>query len=159
MPATPLIDFACLNLDTLHATREDVRRFLKQRGRFEMLDGVLHLDPETGLVVAYVDVKKDAWWARDHIPGRPLFPGALMIEAAAQMITYGYMQRAPDLHDTFLGFAGVDGVRFRGTVEPDCRLIFAGRPERIRKTMFTYMTQGFVDGRLVFEAEIMGMAV
>ena len=28
--------------------------------------------------------------ARGHIPGRPLFPGVLMIEAAAQLSSYVY---------------------------------------------------------------------
>ncbi len=159
MPSTPLIDFDALPLDKPVATREHVRRFLKQRGRFELLDGIAFASAEQNLIVAFIDVAHDAWWASDHIPGRPLFPGALMIEAAAQMCTYDFLQRQPELTDAFLGFAGVNEVRFRGTVEPGCRFYLAGRVERIRRTMFTYATQGFVDRKLVYEGEIMGMAV
>jgi 3-hydroxyacyl-[acyl-carrier-protein] dehydratase len=159
MPSTPLIDFDALPLDKPVATREQVRRFLKQRGRFELLDGIAYANAGQNLVVAFIDVARDAWWVSDHIPGRPLFPGALMIEAAAQMCTYDFLQRQPELKDAFLGFAGVNEVRFRGTVEPGCRFYLAGRVERIRRTMFTYATQGFVDRKLVYEGEIMGMAV
>ena len=159
MPAVPLIDFDALNLDAVHATREEVRGSIMQRGRFEMLDGIAHLDLENDLVVAFIDVHADAWWASDHVPGRPLFPGALMIEAAAQMCTYDFMQRQPEMADTFVGFAGVDKVRFRGTVEPETRMYFAGRVTRIRRSMFTYTTQGFVDRKLVYEGEVMGMIV
>lgn len=159
MPAVPLIDFDALNLDTVQATREDVRKFIMQRGRFEMLDGIVHLDLENDLVISYVDIHADAWWASDHVPGRPLFPGALMIEASAQMCTYDFMQRTPDMKDTFVGFAGVDKVRYRGTVEPECRMYFAGRVTRIRSNMFTYSTQGFVNRKLVYEGDIMGMVV
>ena len=159
MPAVPLIDFDALNLDAVHATREEVRGSIMQRGRFEMLDGIAHLDLENDLVVAFIDVHADAWWASDHVPGRPLFPGALMIEAAAQMCTYDFMQRQPEMADTFVGFAGVDKVRFRGTVEPETRMYFAGRVTRIRRSMFTYTTQGFVDRKHVYEGEVMGMIV
>jgi hypothetical protein len=38
-------------------------------------------------------------------------------------------------------------------------MYFAGRVIRIRRSMFTYMTQGFVDRKLVYEGEIMGMIV
>jgi 3-hydroxyacyl-[acyl-carrier-protein] dehydratase len=159
MPSAPLIDFDAIQLDSVHATREEVRRFIMQRGRFELLDGIAHLDLERDLVVGFVDVHAGAWWAADHVPGRPLFPGALMIEASAQLCTYDFMQRQPEMRDVFVGFAGVDKVRYRGTVEPECRMFFAGRVTRIRSSMFTYATQGFVDRKLVYEGEIMGMVV
>ena len=159
MPTAPLIDFDSLSLDRVVATREDIRRVIMQRGRFEMLDGISHVDHEGNLVVGFLDVHADAWWARDHVPGRPLFPGALMIEAAAQLCTFDFMARQPEMIDTFVGFAGVDKVRYRGVVEPDSRMIFAGRVTRLRSSMFTYATQGFVDRKLVYEGDIMGMVV
>jgi len=159
MPTAPLIDFDALDLDRVVATRAQIRELIRQRGRFEMLDGIAHVDPERPLVVAYLDVTADAWWASDHVPGRPLFPGALMIESAAQMCTFDFLHRQPALKDKFLGFAGMDKVRFRGTVEPGCRMYFAGTPVRVRSTMFTYATQGFVERKLVYEGEIMGMVV
>jgi 3-hydroxyacyl-[acyl-carrier-protein] dehydratase len=119
MPAVPLIDFDALDLGKVVATREDIRRVIMQRGRMELLDGIAHVDRENALVVAFVDVRGDAWWASDHVPGRPLFPGVLMIEAAAQMCTYDFMHRQPDMQGTFVGFAGVDRVRFRAAVEPE----------------------------------------
>ena len=159
MPAAPLIDFDALDLGKVVATREDIRRVIMQRGRMELLDGIAHVDRENALVVAFVDVRADAWWASDHVPGRPIFPGVLMIEAAAQMCTYDFMHRQPDMQGTFVGFAGVDRVRFRAAVEPECRMHFAGRVTRIRSNMFSYTTQSFVGRKLVFEADILGMVV
>jgi 3-hydroxyacyl-[acyl-carrier-protein] dehydratase len=159
MPSAPLLDFETVDLDQVIATREEIREVIMQRGRFEMLDGIAHMDHEGDLVVGFLDLAADAWWAPDHVPGRPLFPGALMIEAAAQLCTFDFMRRQPDMTDTFVGFAGVNKVRYRGTVEPACRMYFAGRVIRIRRSMFTYMTQGFVDRKLVYEGEIMGMIV
>lgn len=159
MPTTPLLDFDALDLSRSVVPMEDVRKICKQRGQLEMLDGVLHFDLESDLVVGYKDVRADDWWAPFHIPGRPVFPGALMIEAAAQLCTYHFIHRRPDLDGAFVGFGGLDNTRFRAVVEPDCRLILAGRCARIRSRMFTYQTQGYVDRRLVFESDVLGVVV
>ena len=72
--------------DRLVFTREDMQEVLRQRGRFSIVDGVLHLEPGgDDWVVGYIDVRSDAWWAPDHIPGRPILPGMLMVEASAQL--------------------------------------------------------------------------
>jgi 3-hydroxymyristoyl/3-hydroxydecanoyl-(acyl carrier protein) dehydratase len=159
MPSAPLIDFAALDLSRVVVGREEVRRFCKQRGEFEMLDGLLHFDLEGRRAVGFKDLRADAWWASGHIPGRPIFPGALQCEGAAQLCTYDFMHRRQDLAGAFVGFAGMNNTRFRGIVEPPCRLIWVGEVQSIRRTMFTYYAQGFVDRKLVFETEIMGVVV
>ena len=160
MPAASLIDFDSVDLSNVVATREDLALYLKQRGRFAMLDGVLHEDVPGNLVVGYADIRADAWWASDHIPGRPIFPGALMIESAAQLATYDFVRNRNLVEpDAFLGFGGLGKTRFRGEVTPPSRMVFAACMRRARKTMFTYELQGFVDGRLVFESEVMGVVL
>jgi 3-hydroxyacyl-[acyl-carrier-protein] dehydratase len=159
MPSAPLIDFETLDLSRVVVTGEDVREFCKQRGPFEMLDGLLYFDLEGKRAVGFKDLAPTDWWAAGHIPGRPIFPGALQCEGAAQLCTYDFMHRRPDLAGTFVGFAGMNKTRFRGIVEPPCRLIWVGEVQTIRTTMFTYYAQGFVDRKLVFETEIMGVVV
>jgi 3-hydroxyacyl-[acyl-carrier-protein] dehydratase len=124
-----------------------------------MLDGLLHFDLESNLVVGFKDIHADDWWAGGHVPGRPIFPGVLQCEGAAQVCTFDFMHRRPDLEGAFVGFAGMNKTRFRGIVEPPCRMIWAGAVGNIRTTMFTYQAQGFVDRKLVFETEIMGVVV
>ena len=159
MPSEPLIDFDTIDLSQEAVSMDAVREVCKQRGQFEMLDGIVHFDLERDLVVGYKDIRSDDWWAQYHIPGRPIFPGALMIEGSAQLCTFHFIHRRPELAGAFVGFGGVDKTRFRATVEPDCRLILAGRCARIRSRMFTYQAQGYVDRKLVFESEIMGVVV
>lgn len=159
MPTTPLIDFETLDLSRTIAGKEDLRRVLKQRNRFEMLDGILHIAPKGELVVGFKDIRADDWWASDHIPGRPIFPGALMIETAAQICSYAFSTNAPGMEGAFIGFGGLDGTRFRGVVAPPSRMIFVGQLKRMRSRMFTYATQGFVDRELVFETDVMGVVV
>jgi 3-hydroxyacyl-[acyl-carrier-protein] dehydratase len=158
----PLADLATLDLSRTVYGVEDLHQVLRQRGTFSLLDGVLHLDPaRSDVVVGYKDVRADEWWAKDHIPGRPLFPGVLMVEASAQLGSFDFFKRHPEVALSFIAFTGIDDTRFRGPVEPPCRMFFVGKASRSRvhggKVMFSYDFQGIVDGKIVFEAGISGM--
>ena len=163
MPAAPIIDLASLDLTQEVVTKSGLEEYLQQRGSFAMLDGVLVSDPEAGVVVAYKDIRADDWWAADHIPGRPMFPGALQIEAAAQAASFEYTAHrlnvgAGGSHgERFVGFGGVDNVRFRGVVTPECRFIVAVRLLKHSSRMFRYDAQGFVDQKMVFAGEVLGV--
>ncbi len=160
MPTKSLIDPRTLDLSRVIAGPEVLDRYRAQRGRFAMIDGVLFEDQAEKLVVGFKDIRLDDWWARDHFPGRPLFPGALMIESAAQLATYDYMKYRGRLAEgKVVGFGGLESTRFRGTVTPPARMVFAARLKRFRTQMFVYDTQGFVGDELVFEAEVIGVIV
>ena len=161
MPAT-LVDLASLDLSRTVYTVADMHEVLRQRGTFSLIDGILHLDPEqSDLVVGYHDVRSDEWWAKDHIPGRPIFPGVLMVEAAAQLASFDFFRRHQEIPVQFIAFTGIDRTRFRATVEPPCRLHFVGRAERSRihsgRVMFSYQVQGLVNEKIVFDSEVSGM--
>ncbi|MEK7848050.1 MAG: acyl-CoA dehydrogenase family protein, partial [Chloroflexota bacterium] len=42
---------------------------------------------DKGYVLGYKDVTESEFWVRGHIPGRPLMPGVIQIEAAAQLLS------------------------------------------------------------------------
>ena len=158
MPTTPLMDVATLDLDHPIGDTEEIQRHCKQRGRLALVDDIVHYGADPDVVAGTKHLSTDDWWCADHIPGRPIFPGVLMIEGAAQLCTYDYMKRQ-DVHDRFLGFGGVDSVRFRGVVEPPGRIIYICKAKRLRRSTFTYETQGFSEGKLVFEAVILGVVM
>ena len=107
MPSTPFVDLATLDLERPLAGPDELKANLAQRGTFEMLNGVLYRDEEEGLIVGFKDIRADDWWASDHIPGRPLFPGVLMIEAAAQLCSYDYKMRGVCDGSSFVGSSQV----------------------------------------------------
>lgn len=158
MPVAPFVEIERIDLDQVAYTKEDLYEVLKQRGRFAVLDAVVLVDNEHDLIVGYKDIRAEDWWAADHIPGRPLFPGALMVEASAQLSAFDFMHRVT-IGSQFVGFTGIDNTRFRTTVEPPCRLVFVCRKHRIRGGLFQYQCQGFVGERLVFETEVSGMVL
>ena len=157
MPPPIILDPASLDFDHPLATAEQIRRINPQMHEFALLDAIVHSDKEHGVFAGYHDIREDDWWVRGHIPGRPLFPGVLMIECAAQLASY--LTHTMLDYEGFIGFAGVDGVKFRGTVTPPCRFIVIGRGKSVKSRRSVCECQGFVDGTMVFEAEITGMRV
>lgn len=154
-PNALLFDVSSLSLERVVATREDIRKYVPQRHEFEMLHGILHFDASLGLAVAYRQIGAEEFWVRGHIPGRPIFPGVLMIETAAQLSGYTFCRCQED--QRFFAFGGVDEVRFRGTIRPGDRLVIVARARRMRKNLGVFDTQSFVDGTLVYEGIITGM--
>lgn len=157
MPPEPIIPLASLQPDKLIAGRERIEAVNPHRYEFRLLDGVFLMDVEQRVFAGYHDVHADEYWVRGHIPGRPLFPGVLQIETAAQLASYAH--RAIYGQEGFMGFLGTDEVKFRGTVQPPSRFIVIGRDLGSKPRRMTCYTQGFVDGRMVFEGKIIGMMV
>ena len=120
-----------------------------------MLDGVLWFEQQTRRAVAYKDIRADEFWVPGHIPGRPIFPGVLMIEAAAQLASFMTMHYYTDVD--FLGFAACDSVKFRGQVVPGDRLILLGEGIQVKRRRSICAVQGVNQDTLVFEGKITGM--
>ncbi len=155
MPPQPIIDFDSIDLNKTIVDRDGIYEVLPHRFEFMQLNGINYIDKEAGVIVGYRDTRDDEFWLRGHIPGRPIFPGVLMMETAAHLISYYVMYDRPE--GGFLGFGGVDGVKFRGSVEPGKRIFLAGKMVEIRKRRCVGLTQGYVDGKMVFEGLITGM--
>ena len=152
MPPQFIYDFATLDLNKVAYDMEAVRKVNPQRGDMEHLDGVIHLDDDG--IVAFKDVKADEFWVEGHIPGRPLLPGVIMIEAAAQAAAFytSMVQKWPG----FIGFGGVDGVKFRQQVAPGVRMYIMLKVIWKRHRRICCNAQGIVNGSVVFEASITG---
>ena len=158
MPPQVLVNLDKIDLDKVIYDTEAVEQVNPHRFEMRQIDGVVHLDVEAGEIVAYKDVKEDEFWVRGHIPGRPLYPGVLMIESAAQMSSFAAMMLDKD-ETRFIGFGGIKDVKFRMQVTPGDRLYLSGKFLEIRKRRFTMAVQGFVKGQMVFEATIIGMPI
>lgn len=158
MPSAPLLDLHILDFKHSVASKADIYSVLKQSGRFALLDGVVHFGTSDHVSVGFKEIRGDDWWAADHIPGRPLFPGVLMIETAAQLASWDHLKRHPE-QKGFIGFGGLNETRFRGVVEPGHRLVFVAKENRVRNRMFFYSVQGYVENDLVFETEVVGVVL
>ncbi len=154
MPPPLLYDISGIDLDQVLFDQHAVRQANPQRGAMEQLNGIVWAKPEEGKIIGYKDVRADEFWVPVHIPGRPLFPGVLMIEAGAQLASF--YTRTYIGWKGFIGFGGCEEVRFRQMVEPGCRMYLLGLKTWERHRRICCRIQGVVSGNLVFEAAIIG---
>ncbi len=160
MPKKDLIaDLSTIDFDNVIADVEQIRRFNPQRGAMEHLTAIVFEDPEKHICVGYKDVTADEFWVAGHMPGMPLMPGVIMLEAAAQISGY-YTQKNDLLGTEMVGFGGLDRVRFRDPVLPGSRLILMCQLIRVRRgRIIVSRFQGVVGDSVVVEGVLKGIAI
>ena len=88
MPPTLIFDLAGIDLQQILFGPDDIRACNPQRGAMEHLSAIVWADEAAARIVGYKDVHADEFWVPGHIPGRPLLPGVIMLEAAAQLASF-----------------------------------------------------------------------
>ena len=158
MPPPLLFDLSQIDLtkDPVF-DKEAICKVNPQRFEMQQLDGILWYDKDKLLILGYKDVTEDEFWVRGHIPGRPLMPGVIMVEAAAQLSSF-IVKEIYGL-EGFIGFAGIDDTKFRNIIEPGKRLYLLGHLTKFKRRKYTCCVQGVVDGTMVFETVVSGLII
>jgi len=158
MPPPLLFDLSQIDLSREPVfDKEVIGRVNPQRFEMRQLDGILWYDKEKFLILGYKDVTKEEFWVRGHIPGRPLMPGVMMVEAAAQLSSF-FVKQIYKL-EGFIGFASIDSAKFRSVVEPGQRLYLLGHITKFKRRKYTCTAQGVVEDTMVFEGVVSGLRV
>ena len=157
MPPQLHFDPAGLDLSNVVADREAIRAVNPQRFEMEQLTAIVHVDTTQELLAGYKDVRADEFWARGHMPGAPLLPGVLMCEAAAQLCSFYIVKYSGLLRDGFIGFGGIENVRFRAPVRPGDRLVLVAKALKLHRRQCVFDVQGFVGSTMAFHAQIIGV--
>lgn len=154
MPPRTLFDISNVDWNKIVLGPEGIRAVNPQRGHMEHLNAIIHVDEANGNIVGYKDVRADEFWVPGHIPGRPLLPGVIMIEAAAQLSSF-YTKQVRKVPG-FIGFGAVETCKFRLQVLPGVRLHLLGHFLWHRHGRICSDVQGLVDGNIAFDATIIG---
>lgn len=128
----------------------DVLKYLPHRYPFLLVDRVLELDPEAGRIVALKNVTVNEEFFVGHLPGSPVMPGVLIVEALAQAagILVLYKMQLPG---RLAYFAAADAVRFRRPVTPGDQLRLEVKLEWIRGRLVRVQGRATVDGTVAAE--------
>ena len=152
-----LFDISGVDLTQVAVSAEEVGAMNPQCGDMRQLDHVIWISDTKEQALGVQAIPMDVWWGPLHIPGRPLMPGVLMIEAAAQLSSIHYHKRTEN--DNFVGFTRLDDTVFRGQVLPGDTLYLLSHEISFKRRRFITLTQGMVNDKVVFEAKITGMVV
>ena len=156
MPPPLIIDLDTVDLDAVVMTKSQIYDLLPHRHEFQVLDGVTMFDVASQRIITHVNITSKDWWVKAHVEGRPLLPGVLMLEMAAQ--SAAILAKLGGTED-FLGFGGVEQCKFRDTVVPPAKLYLLCVGVDFRSRRIISNAQGVREGRLVFEAQITGLTI
>ena len=133
---------------------------LPHRYPFLMIDRIIEIDrDESAIGIKNISYNEPIF--QGHFPGKPVFPGVLIIQAMAQ--TAGAIVIA---HDSANGnsksivlMLTIDKAKFRKPAGPGDTIEFHIRKIHRRRTVGRYEARAMVDGQLIAEAEVGAMIV
>ncbi len=156
MPPEVMFDVSTVDDGRVLYNIDNIREVNPQRFEMEQLSAIVHEDLQQNLVVGYKDVTDSEFWVRGHMPGYPLMPGVIMCEAAAQLGGF-FAKKYLVPVGSFIVFGGMEEVRFRGQVKPGDRFWLVCKAVKVNRRQVVNQVQGFVSGKMVFEAIVTGM--
>ena len=154
---TPIVDLGSINPTEVVVPDEELRLCLPQDHEFRVIDEIRHIDEEQRIVVGRSEVGAEPWWARGHIPGRPLMPGVLIVEGCAQIAAVLVARLGVWPSGTLMGLGGIDKARFRKVIEPPATLWFTARVDRLSHRFVRHTAQCVVDDEIAAEIVVLGV--
>lgn len=130
----------------------EVQNIIPHRFPFLFLDRVEELEPGVR-AVAVKNVTINEWFFQGHLPGFPLMPGVVMVEALAQLVALT-LWSVPENKDKKGLFGGIDKFQFRKPVFPGDTLRLEVSFLHSRRIFNTFSASATVDGKLVASGEV-----
>jgi 3-hydroxyacyl-[acyl-carrier-protein] dehydratase len=154
-----IVDLDTIDFNHVLADIDQIRKLNPQRFEMEQLTAIVYEDPVKVACVGYKDVTDQEFWVRGHMPGLPLMPGVVMLEAVAQVCCY-CSHKYGLLGDSMVGFGGLEEVRFRDPVVPGDRLVVMCELLKVRKPrLIVCRFQGVVGRNIVVEGILKGIPI
>lgn len=139
-------------------TVQEIQELLPHRYPFALVDRILDYTPgEKAVGLKNVTINEPFF--PGHIPGNPLMPGVLQLEALAQ-VGGVILTLLPGMKGKFFAYAGVDNARFRRPVVPGDQLIMTVELLSFKRNRIAKMQgRGLVDNQLAVEAQMLFLSL
>ena len=128
-------------------------RSLPHGPEFRFVDRMISLTPgKTG--VGEYHIRGDEYYLRGHLPGEPILPGVLLVEAAAQVA--GLVAQEDPVNPTWpkLKLAALRGVKILGSVHPGQTLRIEASITGVLDSVIQAHVSAFVENEKVLAADL-----
>jgi 3-hydroxyacyl-[acyl-carrier-protein] dehydratase len=132
---------------------EEILSLLPHRYPFLLVDRVTDYKLNES-ISAYKNITFNEPCFTGHFPGKPIFPGVLILEALAQAAGILGFKTAGNSDDLYL-YAGIDKARFKRPVVPGDRMDMDVKLKKERRGIWMFEGIASVDGKSVCEADFM----
>ncbi|HDQ04186.1 MAG TPA: beta-hydroxyacyl-ACP dehydratase [Deltaproteobacteria bacterium] len=120
--------------------KKEILSLVPQQTPFRFIDEIISLNEEK--ITGAYRFKKDEFFYPGHFPGWPVTPGVILIETMAQigatafgiyLIACQKKTRPAEMGELRSLFSSVDGIEFKGIVEPGEKVIVKGKKNYFRR--------------------------
>ncbi|WP_457754812.1 3-hydroxyacyl-ACP dehydratase FabZ [Thermovibrio ammonificans] len=135
----------------------EIMETIPHRYPFLLVDKIIEFEPKKR-IVGIKNVTMNEPFFQGHFPGHPIFPGALLVEAMAQVgciLMFKSFDISPKEYVVY--FMGIDKARFRKPVRPGDTVKFVLEPTVIKSRLSKMKGEAYVGDELVCDAQIMAM--
>ena len=128
-------------------------RSLPHGAEFRFVDRMISLTPGVRGVGEY-RVRGDEYYLRGHLPGEPIMPGVLMVEAAAQVAGMVAQEDPANPRWPRLKLTALRAVKIFGAARPGDTLHIEARITGVLGAMIQAQVNAFIAEHKVLSAEI-----
>lgn len=133
-------------------TAKEIMEIIPHRYPFLLIDTIEELE-EGKRAVGRKCVSMNEPYFQGHFPGNPVMPGALIVEAMAQVGAVAMLSAAEWKGQTAY-FAGIDKAKFRKKVVPGDVLTLEAKVVKCKGPLGVSEAVATVDGRVVAQAQL-----
>ncbi len=131
---------------------QQILETLPHRWPFAFVDKIVELEPGVR-AVGIKGVTYNEWFFPGHLPGFPIMPGVIIVEACAQVGGLALMSD-PEYKGKQMLFAGINNFRFRKPILPGDSMRIEWTITQKRGRIITAKATVTVEGEIAAEGEL-----
>ncbi|MCX7820976.1 MAG: 3-hydroxyacyl-ACP dehydratase FabZ [Brevinematales bacterium] len=139
----------------------EIMKYIPHRFPFLLVDRVTEINENGGK--GYKNVTMNEWFFQGHFPGRPIYPGVLIVEGMAQCAGFIALKileaKNPESanKENLMYFMMIDKTKFRKMVLPGDKLEYEISIIKLSGKIAKFQGYARVNGELCAEAEMTAM--
>ena len=141
----------------------DIQKILPHRYPFLLVDRITELSAGESISgLKNISISEPVF--QGHFPDHPIYPGVMIIEGMAQVggiLAFKSLNEDDfkNAENKVVYFMSIDKAKFRAPVTPGDQLIYKISVIKHRGAVWQFDAKGFVDDKLVAQAELKAMIV